>query len=269
MIRLHPLVSYFVLAYSIAWLSGLAVASPYWMRGESVPKMAGLMMFPAMLLGPSVAGLLCTYVLEGGAGVRSVIARMWRIGSPRWLAAVAIPPATVMAVLAGLRAFFIACFCAESLLGRLLFWRGGRIVRRDRLDRLRISPDAISTRRLQGGDVIGTALGGMASSGDRLPGKRDAPWQIFAGLFPGVHNCYDRDARLDLLGLCQHRQPAPGSNASREFDRGSGCIGSVWRERESRGPMVRGLRRGFMVNCRAHTSIALPQLLTNVANGVC
>jgi membrane protease YdiL (CAAX protease family) len=98
----NPLITYFVLAFSISWAGGLALTSRYWMRGEAVPKMSGLLMFPAMLLGPSIAGLLLTYTAQGNAGVRSLFSHMRRIGSPRWLAALAIPPGLVLGVLLGM-----------------------------------------------------------------------------------------------------------------------------------------------------------------------
>lgn len=115
-IRRYPVVSYFVLAYTISWLGGLAVTAPHWIRGEAIPKMSGLMMFPAMLLGPSVAGIALTTATQGRAGLRSLVSRMRRIGSPRWLATVAIPPALVTAVLFGLKIFISPVFAPNLFL---------------------------------------------------------------------------------------------------------------------------------------------------------
>jgi uncharacterized protein len=99
LIQRHPISSYFVLAYSISWLGASAVAAPYWLRGEAVPKMSGLMMFPVMILGPCVAGVVMTIATHGRAGLRNLRVRMSRLGSPAWLAMLFLPPALVFGVL--------------------------------------------------------------------------------------------------------------------------------------------------------------------------
>jgi membrane protease YdiL (CAAX protease family) len=114
----NPLITYFVVAYSISWAGGLAVTARYWMRADAVPKMSGLLMFPAMLVGPSAAGLLLTYMTLGKAGVRSLFSRIQRIGSPRWLAALAIPPGLVLAVLLVLKTVVAPVFTPNH------FWIG-------------------------------------------------------------------------------------------------------------------------------------------------
>jgi membrane protease YdiL (CAAX protease family) len=80
--------------------------------------MSGLMMFPVMLVGPSIAGLVLTGVLHGKEGLRELGSRMARIGDFRWLAAVAVPPVLVLAVLLGLRTFVSPVFAANR------FWIG-------------------------------------------------------------------------------------------------------------------------------------------------
>jgi len=62
-------------------------------------------MFPAMLLGPSIAGLVLTKAIHGTEGLRVLSARVRRIGSVRWLATFVIPPGLVLAVLFGLKMF--------------------------------------------------------------------------------------------------------------------------------------------------------------------
>ena len=118
MIRRHPSLSYFVLAYTISWLGAFLVASPYWLRGEAVPKMAGLMMFPAMLLGPSIAGIALTAATRGKAGLRNLVLRLCRLGSYAWFATLLVPPALVLAVLLGLKTFVSPAFKPN------LFWIG-------------------------------------------------------------------------------------------------------------------------------------------------
>jgi membrane protease YdiL (CAAX protease family) len=118
LIRRYPSVSYFVLAYAVSWLGAFLVASPYWLRGEAVPKVAGLMMFPAMLLGPSIGGIALTAATQGKAGLRNLVLRVCRIGSYAWLATLLIPSALVLTVLLGLKAIVSPVFKPN------LFWIG-------------------------------------------------------------------------------------------------------------------------------------------------
>ena len=81
LIHRNPVASYFALAYGISWLGAFAIAAPRWMRGEAIPKMSGLMMFPVMLLGPSIAGIVMAWTIRGKESLRDLVARMFRIGS--------------------------------------------------------------------------------------------------------------------------------------------------------------------------------------------
>jgi CAAX protease family protein len=117
-IRRFPSFSYFVLAYAISWLGAFLVASPCWLRGEAAPKMAGLMMFPATLLGPTVAGATLTAATQGRAGLRSLLSRMRRLGSYAWCVTLLIPPALVLSVLLGLKTYVSPVFAPNR------FWIG-------------------------------------------------------------------------------------------------------------------------------------------------
>lgn len=63
-------------------------------------------MFPVMLLGPSVVGIFLTGLSAGKTGLPDLARRLtsWRF-SPRWYAALLIPPLLVLAVLSCLAGF--------------------------------------------------------------------------------------------------------------------------------------------------------------------
>jgi membrane protease YdiL (CAAX protease family) len=110
----HPVITYFVLTFAISWLGAFAVAAPHLLRGEAIPKFAGLMMFPAMLLGPSVVGILLPWFIDGGIGLRDLFSRMRRVRvSPRWYASLLIPPVLVLTVLSFMKTFVSPVFASN------------------------------------------------------------------------------------------------------------------------------------------------------------
>lgn len=110
-IRRQPTAAYFLLTFVLSWSGALAVASPYLLRNEEVPKFTGLLMFPAMLIGPSIAGILLTAITEGASGIRELFRKMLHIRVPgHWYAWLAIPPALVLTVLLLLRTLISRAF---------------------------------------------------------------------------------------------------------------------------------------------------------------
>lgn len=118
----HSVAAYFGLAFVISWTGALAVAAPHLLRHEALPKLTGILMFPAMLLGPSVSGLVLTRMIEGREGLSALFSRMgfWRVGG-RWYALLLLPPALVITVLFCLRTFVSPAFAPNLFLMGILF----------------------------------------------------------------------------------------------------------------------------------------------------
>ncbi len=99
--RRHPLPGYFALTYGISWGGILLVLSA---TGFDLmvlrPRDTGLI-FGSMLLGPSIAGLTMTAVLDGRAGLHELGSRLlrWRLALHWYALALMTLPVLMLAVL--------------------------------------------------------------------------------------------------------------------------------------------------------------------------
>jgi membrane protease YdiL (CAAX protease family) len=118
----HPVFSYFALTYAISWAGALLVVLPHLIRHEAVPKLAGILMFPVMLLGPSVTAIVLTRLLDGRAGLGELFVRMRRISfALAWHAMLLVPPALVFTVLLSLKTFVSPTYAPNHFLPGLGF----------------------------------------------------------------------------------------------------------------------------------------------------
>jgi membrane protease YdiL (CAAX protease family) len=102
----HSVAAYFLLTFTISWVGALAVAAPHLLRREPLPILTGILMFPAMLLGPSLSSIFLTWILDGPTGLRDLFSRLLRARiRPRWYAPLLIPPVLVLTLLLTLKAF--------------------------------------------------------------------------------------------------------------------------------------------------------------------
>lgn len=121
-VRRHPVAAYFALTFSVSWIGALAVAAPYLTRYQSLPKMAGILMFPAMLLGPSSVGIVMTRIVDGRSGLRDLFSRMLPGRIPaHWYAALFIPPALILTVLFCFKTFVSPNYAPNRFLLGILF----------------------------------------------------------------------------------------------------------------------------------------------------
>ena len=117
--RRHSVVSYFLMTFAISWLGALAVVAPALLQGQELSNFTGILIFPAMLLGPSISGIMMTGIVSGKAGVKELFRRMGRGRVPvRWYGALLIPPALVFGVLFSLKALVSPAFSPNH------FWLG-------------------------------------------------------------------------------------------------------------------------------------------------
>lgn len=100
-VRVHPVAIYFSLTFLISWGAILILVGP-----EGIPATAdqAVVLGMAMLLGPSIAGILLTGLVSGGIGLRELLSRLlrWRVGIRWYVVALLTAPLSTAVVLLAL-----------------------------------------------------------------------------------------------------------------------------------------------------------------------
>jgi uncharacterized protein len=111
-IQRHPVITYFIMTFIISWGGALAINAPILLRGESLPRLNGILMYPMLILGPAITGIVLTLIVDGKAGVRDLFSRMgrWHVGIRWYAAAFLIPPALILIALFSLHALISPVF---------------------------------------------------------------------------------------------------------------------------------------------------------------
>lgn len=118
----HPLAAYFAITFTISWAGAFLVAAPHLMHHEPLPRITGILMFPAMLLGPSSTGIFLTRIIDGRHGMRDLSSRMFRPCFPtRWYLALLLPPVLVLTVLFALKTYVSPSYAPNFFLMGILF----------------------------------------------------------------------------------------------------------------------------------------------------
>ena len=106
-----------MLTYTISWVGAFLIAVPALLKREPLPQMSGMLMFPVMLLDPSIAGFVLTWIVDGRSGSQDLLLRMRRVWLPlRWNAALLIPPCLIVIVLHSMNAFVSPIFAPGRFL---------------------------------------------------------------------------------------------------------------------------------------------------------
>ena len=111
------------MSLSISWGLAFLVVSPEVLHSQAIPYFDGILMFPAMLLGPSLTGVMLTRVVDGKAGLANLRSRMRRVrvGTKWYAAALFIPPILILAVLFALTSLVSSVFAPHILVYGIAF----------------------------------------------------------------------------------------------------------------------------------------------------
>jgi len=117
----HPVATYFAVTYIISWTGAFLLVAPRLLQHEPVPRRIGLLMFPVMLVGPSLASVVLTVMRDGARGLRDLLNRLFVGFAWRWYAPLLIPPVAVLAILFCLSTFVSPAFTPNTFFVGIIF----------------------------------------------------------------------------------------------------------------------------------------------------
>src|SRR5215203_3645846 len=139
LVRRHPLITFFVLAYALTWI----LESPLVFLGDSVSDTQSLVLVILASNVPSALGIVLTAIVLGRGAIRKLLGRLlpWRV-NPLWYLVVFLGPAALVggavalntliggpALSLGMPLLGVAVYLAfhifpGSALGEEIGWRG-------------------------------------------------------------------------------------------------------------------------------------------------
>ncbi|HET7002871.1 MAG TPA: CPBP family intramembrane glutamic endopeptidase [Puia sp.] len=105
-IRKFPVAIYFGLTFFISWTGAFLLVANKIIKNEPITTLDGILMFPIMLLGPVISGILMNYALGKRSAVRELFGRMKLSRTKNaWLLSLLIPPLLIFIALLALSVF--------------------------------------------------------------------------------------------------------------------------------------------------------------------
>jgi uncharacterized protein len=100
-LRRQPLFGYFTLAFAISWGGILVILASRRFDLSPLQLFEGALIFLAMLLGPSVSGVVCSVIVDRTAGIRELGRRAlhWRVALHWYAVALLTMPTFLLAIL--------------------------------------------------------------------------------------------------------------------------------------------------------------------------